>query len=348
MKIKCSFNEKNRVKKSIKVEENEGSLPKGIVYKLCLNRVLSSWGDRTWEFATGLLLIKLYPESLLLAAIQGILNSVAVIIFSPVIGRWIEKSPRLREAKVTLFIQNGAVICSSFFASLYFKRNAIENDSLREIITQGAPIAFVLFSVVGQVFSCGYTLVLEKDWLLALVSNNQELTHLNALLRQIDLSCQTVAPFLVGFLTQYSEFATASFLCCWNVISTTAEYLILRNIYYTGPQSVRNTKSVPQEHELKIFDLLAIKEYCSEFLLPGLGFALLYLTVLGFDSVTIGFLVTHAVSDSLVGAVSLCAGLFGIFGTRLFKECVEKCGLKVTGQLGFILNLACVAPCLTM
>ncbi|RWS05807.1 solute carrier family 40 member 1-like protein, partial [Dinothrombium tinctorium] len=299
MKIKSNFKCNEKPSHNFAETENANaccSLSPLIVHKLYLNRILSSWGDRTWEFATGLLLIKLYPQSLLLAAIQGILNSVAVIVFSPAIGRWIEKSPRLLEAKITLFIQNGSVIISAFFASLYFIKDDVDSDYFdKQWITRVAPIAFVLFSVIAQVFSCGYTLVLEKDWLLALVSNQEELTHLNAVLRRIDLTCQTVAPFLVGFLTQYSEFITASFLCGWNIVSTTAEYLILRDIYITGPKSVREPKIVPDEHEMKIFDVDAIKEYLHQFALPGSSFALLYLTVLGFDSVTIGFLVTNSV-----------------------------------------------------
>jgi len=44
------------------------------------------------------------------------------------------------------------------------------------VIEKIAPIALVFFSMIAQVFSIGYTLALEKDWLIALSSDEQQLT----------------------------------------------------------------------------------------------------------------------------------------------------------------------------
>lgn len=49
-----------------------------------------------WSFAVGLFYIKLYPDSLRLAAIYGFSASVAIILFGAPIGRWVDKTARLK------------------------------------------------------------------------------------------------------------------------------------------------------------------------------------------------------------------------------------------------------------
>lgn len=44
------------------------------------------------------------------------------------------------------------------------------------MISSFAPFILVTFSVIAQVTSAGYTLCLEKDWLLALARDEAELT----------------------------------------------------------------------------------------------------------------------------------------------------------------------------
>lgn len=108
------------------VAENESSneedfeLPDHVVYKLYLNRLLSAFADRTWDFATGIFVIKLWPESLFLAGVQGILTAVSLIVISPMIGKWIEKAERLFETKLCLIVQNSCVILGGLFVCFYF------------------------------------------------------------------------------------------------------------------------------------------------------------------------------------------------------------------------------------
>ncbi|RWS13190.1 solute carrier family 40 member 1-like protein [Dinothrombium tinctorium] len=299
-----------------------------------------------WEFAVGLLLIRLYPDSLILSAIRGIINSVAIIILSPIIGRWIERCSRLRELKITLFLQNGSIAVSALFVALYFAQIEVNNKLYQKVISIMTPTAFILFSTVAQVFSCGYTLVLEKDWLLALVTDELQLTGLNAVLRRIDLTCQTVSPFIVGILLQYSAFIATNVLCAWNLCSTIFEFTTLYFVYIQGPPSIRKPKAVPAEHKLKIIDVLAIKDYIKEFALPGISYSLVYLTVLGFDSVTVGFLSSKSVPDSFIGAVSVCAGIFGILGTIIFQQVIKCTNLRKTGVIGLIIQMSALTLCL--
>ena len=49
-----------------------------------------------WQFAVGLYLVELTPGSLRLTAIYQLVKTVAVILFGPFVGDWVDASPRLR------------------------------------------------------------------------------------------------------------------------------------------------------------------------------------------------------------------------------------------------------------
>lgn len=82
-----------------------------------------------WQFAIGLYFIKLHPGSFLLAAIHGIISSMAVFLIAPIIGLWIERTARLKEIKISLFLQNGFVALGALCVALYelelFDQNVI-------------------------------------------------------------------------------------------------------------------------------------------------------------------------------------------------------------------------------
>ena len=44
-----------------------------------------------WEFSVGLYMITLWPDSLILPAIYGAIESASTAFFGPLIGQWVEK-----------------------------------------------------------------------------------------------------------------------------------------------------------------------------------------------------------------------------------------------------------------
>ena len=48
-----------------------------------------------WEFAIALLLINIWPDTMLLVALFGFTESVAVVFAGPIIGDWVDTHPRL-------------------------------------------------------------------------------------------------------------------------------------------------------------------------------------------------------------------------------------------------------------
>ena len=60
------------------------------------------------------------PESLRLAAIQGFLINISVIVFGSAVGNWIDRNQRLFAAKVFLIVQNVSVAIACSVLALHF------------------------------------------------------------------------------------------------------------------------------------------------------------------------------------------------------------------------------------
>ena len=74
----------------------------------------------------------------------------------------------------------------------------------------------------------------------------------------------------------------------------------------------------------------------------GCSLALLYITVMGFDSVTTGFIYKNGISELVVGVCSAVGGLAGILGTVIFTRSRKRIGLERTGLFAFQLEVSCL------
>ncbi len=49
-----------------------------------------------WQFAVGLFLVELSPQSLRLTATYGFASGGAILLFGAIIGHWVDTTPRLK------------------------------------------------------------------------------------------------------------------------------------------------------------------------------------------------------------------------------------------------------------
>lgn len=73
-----------------------------------------------WEFSVGLYMISVWPNSLLFAAIYGVVESASTAFFGPVVGDWVDK---LAYVKVLLSFCHSK---SLSFCSLYIIKRKIK------------------------------------------------------------------------------------------------------------------------------------------------------------------------------------------------------------------------------
>lgn len=74
----------------------------------------------------------------------------------------------------------------------------------------------------------------------------------------------------------------------------------------------------------------------------GISLACLYMTVLGFDSITTGYIYANNVSELLVGVSMAMAGLTGVIGTLLFPALRRRFGLETTGLIAYSAEISCL------
>ncbi|KAK7109676.1 ferroportin-like [Littorina saxatilis] len=79
--------------------------------------------------------------------------------------------------------------------------------------------------------------------------------------------------------------------------------------------------------------------------LAGLGLACLYMTVLGFDNITVAYAVTQGVSESILGIVMGASAVFGILGTFAYPALRRRLGLVRTGIFALSALVACLVLC---
>nr|DBA25225.1 TPA: hypothetical protein GDO54_012780 [Pyxicephalus adspersus] len=77
----------------------------------------------------------------------------------------------------------------------------------------------------------------------------------------------------------------------------------------------------------------------------GMGLSFLYMTVLGFDSITTGYAYTQGLSASLLSLLMGVSAVFGIMGTVAFTWLRRICGLVRTGFISGIAQLCSLVLC---
>ncbi|KAI0229788.1 Solute carrier family 40 member 1 [Lamellibrachia satsuma] len=77
----------------------------------------------------------------------------------------------------------------------------------------------------------------------------------------------------------------------------------------------------------------------------GLAFATLFMTVLGFDSITTGYIYASGLSEVMVGLTMSLAGVTGILGTFAFTWFRRRVGLERTGLFAINFELLCLTLC---
>ncbi|KAG5396087.1 hypothetical protein IGI04_017901 [Brassica rapa subsp. trilocularis] len=132
------------------------------IISLYVGYFLARWGARTWEFSVALYMIYLWPNSLLLAAIYGAIESGSTAIFGPIVGRWIEGMDYVKVLRLWLLCQNlsyiiagGAVI--KLLLDYHLKPRNIPVFATLVALTNVA-------GAIGVLSTLGGTILIERDW----------------------------------------------------------------------------------------------------------------------------------------------------------------------------------------
>ncbi|VDI15685.1 solute carrier family 40 (iron-regulated transporter), member 1, partial [Mytilus galloprovincialis] len=370
-----------------------------------VSHFLSAWGDRMWSFGVGLFLIRLSPGSLRLVAIYGFSKGASVLLFAAIIGDWIDNTPRLRAARLSLVLQNILVaLCAVIvFVVVWY------HETLRTLWPdEGALTLFhaliIVVAILGDLASIARSISVERDWIVEICGRDKDLlATMTSRMRAIDLTTAILSPVATGQIVYFIALQYAAvFIAGWNLVSVFIEYFLIWKVYMEVPalkskmfktrkdkvdtellftdegiqlddksqqEQISQASNKPQEETEKCIkssinedniikeDNSLEKDACNQCLFKmfksfillfrgwktymkydvafaGLGLACLYMTVIGFDSITVGFAYAQGISESLLGVMMAAGSIFGIAGTFAYPRIQKRIGLERTGLFG--------------
>ena len=246
----------------------------------------------------------------------------------------------------------------------------------------------IIINCVSNAASMANKIAIEKDWVIVVAqhaySDDQDtrtekslLASMNATVRRFDLLTAILAPLLAGLIMSFLKISpsfngtvmSAITFAVWNLISFFIEYNLLASVYHDIPElkkkniTIYNNNNNQQEKietnkrsfkQRTINSLNTILNgwnvYLTQglILLPSLVLAILFLTVLSFDSITIGYAKSRKLTETFISILQGLGSLFGILGTIAFPLMHNRfhMSLKSIGLISFTMQLSFLFICL--
>ncbi|KAH9513331.1 hypothetical protein Btru_034644 [Bulinus truncatus] len=346
-----------------------------------------------WSFAMALFLASIPTDSMRISATYGLSRGAAVLLLGAVIGDWVDRTARLRAAKLTMIGQNVLVIGSSLIIlTLHVVQH--QTDNLETWLRYLVYSAIIILSVSSRLMKEGRIIVMERDWIAEMCQKDEHsLAVMTSSFRRIDLATKLLAPIVTGHTMSFAgTLVGCTAISVWSLLSLGAEYYLITRAYNIVPSLKRKkhfdksylensmsktmneecdqlqetnekslqtsevnneiTKSEKSPCCLKVFaSFIAMykgfrKYFSYDVMYAGLALAFLYLTVLGFDEITINYATEQHLDESVLGLLMGAGACFGIIATFTYPFIVKRLGLPGTGVLGLSLQVSSLCLCI--
>ncbi|KAH0555615.1 hypothetical protein GP486_006440 [Trichoglossum hirsutum] len=199
-------------------------------------------------------------------------GSIAVICFASTLGRWVDRAPSRLQTLLTTITANRCTIVAACFcwnfivgsggpaASGLARRDwsSRDDDGLEPVAKPADSIGkaplFAIILVLGileKLSRLANVLSIERDWVPTLAppllekdpSSPFSLTHLNAVMRRIDLICKLIAPLMISaFISFVNSTRLGVFsVAAMSVMSWSFEFWTARRVW-NGNSRLRQSK----------------------------------------------------------------------------------------------------------
>lgn len=350
-------------------EAEAGKRSRAKIY-LYMSHTLSMWGERAWEFAVGLAILKM-THNLRLVSVYGLVSALGKMFLSASMGAFVDRNRRLKSVTSFYLLQNLSLFCAALSTWMLLRmsgKNVAIDSNVWGILLAVSMVIWGMMSSLGQV---GSTLVVEKKWTKEICGDDQNsLASMNSIFRTIDLTCLVLAPILSGFLMTYVDTKVAIMeIAAFNLVAWIPEVIFARLAEKHAPEAELEEVQQPliigdadQGEEAKattakpslISDtLMSLKLYYTESSFPAMfALALLYLTTLSFGILMTAYLKWLGLSEAVLSIYRGAGAFSGVLGARLFPFIQRQFGVHGSGCLGISVQLASliggVAPSIMM
>ncbi|XP_043549569.1 solute carrier family 40 member 1-like isoform X3 [Chiloscyllium plagiosum] len=283
-----------------------------------LTHLISTWGDRMWHFAVSLFLVELNNNSLLLPAVFGLAVSSSLILFGALVGNWVDRNTRMKVVQVALLIQNLSVILCAVVLMLLFVYNAeitILWNGWMKIVCY---TLVIVIGVIADLASTAMSIAIQRDWIIVVAGDSDKLSKRNQ--------------------TAFKDGRMAS------AAVSVEDELVNNNCTNQNDKETGCIKGILVSG-IRTFRDGWIIYYKQPMFLAALGLSFLYMTVLGFDGITIGYAYAQGISSSVLSIMVALSAVTGLIGTMFFTILRKYCGLIHTGCFSSIAQITCLTLC---
>lgn len=278
----------------------------------------------------------------------------AMILFSSSVGHWVERSPdRLRTLLSTILCNRGSVILGSFFWILILSQRDLVGDEATFVLPsnaflKGAGFAVaVTFGIVERLSASGNLISMERDWVVTVAApagQPYDLTHLNAVMRRIDLVCKLISPILISaFISAFGSVRLGVvFTGLTSLLSIPVEIFSATRVWNSSPplQAPRAAPPPPpppppQRTQAESRSWLArTRQYFHGFemyfsttvWIPSVALALLHFNMLTWRATFITYLINVGYSLNTITVARAVGSVFEISSTVITPRGIEYMG----------------------
>lgn len=323
---------------------------------LCISHAAAAWGERSWQFGAGLLLLRL--NDLRLTAILVLSECSFCSLFGSWIGRAVDRASFLGSAISTLAVQSLGIFLAGILLWTYDRHNNL-----------WLAAAVIACSVVARLGSLGSTIATEMKWATALShqhcygrvqeeetnemgeqKDSHALARVNARLRCIDLVCNLCAPIAVGFLLESTNPAGAALsIAAFNAVAWPIEVACLVWIHRHYRDVLLSSNETPTDDNNAAINETPCEEwsiyYRQSIFRSALALAVLYLSVVSFGTLMTAWLAASGFHAGHLGLARALAALFGILATTTTPHLVQRLGVESAGIRYIWFMWGCILMC---
>ncbi|KAK6958167.1 hypothetical protein Daesc_000962 [Daldinia eschscholtzii] len=319
---------------------NGGVPPNGLTQAQALNlyvsHAFSTWNARGYEFAALCSMIIVY---------------FAMILFSSSVGQWVQRSPsRLRTLLSTIICNRGSVILGSFFWILILSQEDLVGQETAFVLPTNAilkGIGFavaVTFGIIERLSASGNLISMERDWVVTVAAptgNPYDLTHLNAVMRRIDLVCKLISPILISAVISVlgSIRLGVIFTGLTSLVSIPIEVFSAKRVWNSSPL-LQAPRAIPTAHpetatqEASRSWISKTRQYFHGFEMyfstsvwvPSTALALLHFNMLTWRATFITYLINVGYSLNVITIARAIGSVFEISSTVITPRGIEYMG----------------------
>ncbi|OIW29133.1 hypothetical protein CONLIGDRAFT_599002 [Coniochaeta ligniaria NRRL 30616] len=313
-------------------------LTRGQAWNLYVSHALSTWNARGYEFAVILFTAEAYPNTLQAASLRTVIVYSALILFSSSVGRWVEISPdRLKTLSTTIIINRGSVILASVFWLLILvpthDPEELDGPAINPLHKAVYFMAAIGLGIVERLSSSANLISMERDWVVTVAAPPGEaydLTHLNAIMRRIDLVCKLIPPIFISGLISVAGsmrfgviFTGLSSMTCLPIELVSARRTWNANAALQARKATPSTDDCEQEVTGKRGVIARLGEhflgfriyFSSSVWIPSMALAILHYNVMTWRATFITWLINVGYSLNFITLARTVGSVFEILST---------------------------------